>query len=66
MSEAADDPTRGIRARAASEERAAIAEIVERYARLLAHGHGANGAQVLQQILDEIQRRDHAGSAGPE
>ncbi|HEX2190620.1 MAG TPA: hypothetical protein VHG51_17050 [Longimicrobiaceae bacterium] len=64
MSEAADDRVQGIRAQAAAEERAAILEIVERYARLLSHGHGATGAQVVQQILEEIYRREHPGSAG--
>lgn len=45
------------RERAAAEERAAILEIIERYMRHLSHGHGATGAQVLQMIVEEIERR---------
>lgn len=52
------DPTPdSIRAQAAAEERAAILDIIERHARKLSHGHGVSGAQVLQQIVDEIERR---------
>jgi hypothetical protein len=36
---------------------------VERYARLLSHGHGADGAQVIHQIVDEIHARSRAESA---
>jgi hypothetical protein len=39
-------------------ERRAIIAIVERHIRLLAHGHGANGAQVLQHLLSELEDRD--------
>lgn len=46
-----------LRADAAATERAEILEIIERAARQLTHGHGATGAQVLQQITDEIQQR---------
>ncbi|MBW3571304.1 MAG: hypothetical protein KY467_09370 [Gemmatimonadetes bacterium] len=63
MSETAPDSTERIRAQAAAEERAAILQIIERYARQLFHGHGAGGAQVLQQIIDEIGRRDEAETA---
>lgn len=49
------------RAAGAAEERNAILEIVEHWMRQLAHGHGANGAQVLQQVADEIQRRGLPG-----
>lgn len=45
------------RTRGAIEERREILSIIERYMRQLAHGHGANGAQLLQQITDEIYRR---------
>ncbi|HEV2146430.1 MAG TPA: hypothetical protein VGR37_03350 [Longimicrobiaceae bacterium] len=50
-----------VRAQAAAEERSAILEIVEHWMRHLAHGHGANGAQVLQHVADEIQRRGQSG-----
>lgn len=53
-----DSDTARIRSAAAAEERAAILEIIERYSRQLAHGHGASGAQVLQEIVDEVQRRE--------
>lgn len=53
-----DSDTARIRSAAAAEERAAILEIIERYSRQLAHGHGATGAQVLQEIVDEVQRRE--------
>lgn len=66
MSGAADHPAQDVRARAAAEERAAILEIVERYARLLSHGHGANGAQVLQQVIEEIYRRGRSADPPPE
>lgn len=46
-----------IRAEAAAEERAAILAIIERYARQLAHGHGVTGAQVLEHIVHDVQRR---------
>jgi hypothetical protein len=49
------------RAEAAAEERNAILEIVEHWIRQLTHGHGANGAQVLQHMADEIQRRGQPG-----
>lgn len=49
--------------RAAAEERAAILDIIERYSRRLAHGHGASGALVLQQIADEVVRRGEAADA---
>jgi len=42
----------------AEEERRTIISIVERHIRMLAHGHGANGAQVLQQLLSELEERD--------
>jgi hypothetical protein len=45
------------REQAAAEERAAILQIIERYMRHLSHGHGATGAQVLQTIVEEIERR---------
>lgn len=47
----------GARRAAAEEERQAILLIIEGYARQLAHGHGATGAQVLQRIADDIQKR---------
>lgn len=47
-----------IRRQAAEDERAAILEIIERYSRHLSHGHGVSGAQVLQQIVDEIHGRN--------
>lgn len=46
------------RAEGAAAERAAILRIVERHLRLLAHGHGAGGAQVLQHLLDELRQRE--------
>jgi hypothetical protein len=49
--------TETIREQVAADEREAIIEIIERYSRHLAHGHGVTGAQVLQQILEEIRRR---------
>lgn len=55
---AADAET--LRREAAAEEREAILAILERHARLLAHGHGATGAQVLQRLADEIERRGSA------
>lgn len=57
MKQADADDTARIRAQAAAEEREAIIRIVEHNMRQLAYGHGASGAQVLQQVLDEIQRR---------
>lgn len=63
MSTNGSDQTQDIRSQAAAEERAAVLEIIERYARLLSHGHGANGAQLLQQIVDEIHARGHADRA---
>ena len=42
---------------AAAQERAAILEIVEHALRQLSHGHGANCAQLLQRVADEIRRR---------
>lgn len=63
MSTTGSDQTQDVRAQAAAEERAAVLEIIERYARLLSHGHGANGAQLLQQIVDEIHARGHADRA---
>jgi hypothetical protein len=51
-----------IRAEAARAEREAILEIIERSARRLLHGHGANGGQVLQEIVDEIARRGDDGA----
>jgi hypothetical protein len=47
-----------LRAEGAADERAAIVAILERYMRHLAHGHGATGLQVLDQILQEIQQRE--------
>lgn len=65
MRDAHDDPDT-LRARGAAEERAAILDIIERYVRRLAHGHGASGALVLQQIADEVERRGSADAeAGP-
>lgn len=49
-----------VRCAAAEEERQAILLIIEGYARQLAHGHGATGAQVLQRIADDIQKRSGA------
>lgn len=46
-----------LRREGAEEEREAILRIIEAYARQLAHGHGATGAQVLQHIADHIQKR---------
>lgn len=46
-----------VRRKAAEEERTAILRIIEDHARRLAHGHGATGAQVLQQVADAIQDR---------
>jgi hypothetical protein len=46
-----------VRRAAAEEERQAILLIIEGYARQLAHGHGATGAQVLQRIAEDILRR---------
>lgn len=56
MTDATTDP-RAIRADAAAAERAEILAIIERYSRQLAHGHGVTGAQVLQQLADEVARR---------
>lgn len=52
-----------IRAAAAAEERAAILGIIERYARQLAHGHGATGPQMLERIVSEIRRRGESTTA---
>jgi hypothetical protein len=49
-----------IRREAADDERAAILAILERHARLLSHGHGATGAQALQRLAEEIERRGRA------
>lgn len=46
-----------IQRRAATQERQAILRIIEEHARRLAHGHGATGAQILQQVADAIERR---------
>jgi hypothetical protein len=43
---------------AAAEERVAIIRMVERHMRLVSHGHGADGAQVLQHLLNELEERD--------
>lgn len=45
------------RAAGAAEERDAIIAILEQNMRQLSHGHGVSGAQVLQRIADEIDRR---------
>lgn len=45
------------RAEAAADEREAILEIIERHVRQLSHGHGATGAQMLHEIVEEIRRR---------
>lgn len=63
MSTNGSHPTQDVLVAAAAEERAAILEIIERRARLLSHGHGANGAQLLQQIVDEIHARGRADDA---
>jgi hypothetical protein len=47
-----------MRREGADEERAAIIGIVERHMRLVAHGHGADGAQLLQHLLVELEERD--------
>ena len=65
MSETPRDQTESIRAEAAAAEREAILEIIEHYTRQLAHGHGATGAQILQQIVDDIYRRGHPDSRVP-
>ena len=57
MTDTPSDESTALRAAGAAEERAAILAIVERYARQLAHGHGATGAQVLDRIITEIRRR---------
>lgn len=57
MSESPPIDAARIRAEAAAEERTAILEIIERSMRRLSHGHGANGAQILQQIVADIHRR---------
>jgi hypothetical protein len=57
MSDRNETDVETVRARAAAEERAAILEIIERWTRQLSHGHGASGAQVLQHIIDEVERR---------
>jgi hypothetical protein len=53
------DPER-LRQEGAEAERIAIIGIVERHMRLVAHGHGADGAQVLQHLLVELEEREHA------
>ncbi|CAN5775014.1 hypothetical protein BH23GEM6_BH23GEM6_21130 [soil metagenome] len=53
-----------LRREGADAERSAIIAIVERHIRLLAHGHGANGAQVLQHLLSELEDRDPRSSGG--
>ncbi len=65
MPDAHDDPDT-LRARGAADERAAILDIIERYVRRLAHGHGVSGALVLQQIAEEVQRRGIAESGQAE
>lgn len=65
MSDTAQDPGGSVRAEAAAAEREAILQIIERYARQLAHGHGATGALVLEQIVDEIHRRGRPGADDP-
>lgn len=57
MNEATEREKEAIRAAAAAEERAAILALVERAMRRLAHGHGADGAQVLELLAEEIRRR---------
>jgi hypothetical protein len=49
-----------LRREGADAERVAIIGIVERHMRLVAHGHGADGAQVLQHLLVELEEREHA------
>jgi hypothetical protein len=51
-----------VRARreSADQERSAIIGIVERHMRLVTHGHGADGAQVLQHLLTELEERDRS------
>ncbi|MBA2668933.1 MAG: hypothetical protein H0U67_01010 [Gemmatimonadetes bacterium] len=53
------DPER-LRREGAEAERVAIIGIVERHMRLVAHGHGADGAQVLQHLLVELEERERA------
>lgn len=50
----------GVRREAATRERNEILLVIEEYARRLAHGHGATGAQILQQVADAIARRGEA------
>lgn len=64
MSDTAQDTGDHVRAEGAAAEREAILQIIERYARQLAHGHGATGALILEQIVEEIHRRGHDDSAG--
>jgi hypothetical protein len=56
MEQTATDPQE-LRAEGAARERAEILALIERYVRHLAHGHGVTGAQVLQQLADEVARR---------
>jgi hypothetical protein len=49
----------------AEEERIAIIRIVERHMRLVSHGHGADGAQVLQHLLNELEERDRSARETP-
>lgn len=58
-----DIPPQALRAEGAAEERAEILAIIERYIRQLSHGHGVTGAQVLQQLADEVARRDRRPGA---
>lgn len=50
-----DTDAAAARREGAADERERILRIVESYARQLAHGHGATGAQILQRIVDDIQ-----------
>jgi hypothetical protein len=42
----------------ARQERRAILAIVEQHLRQVTHGHGADGARVLQHLLLELEARD--------
>lgn len=64
MSGQRDDSRRDVEAArraGAAEERDQILQLIESYARQLAHGHGATGGQILQRLAEAIQERGTTG-----
>jgi hypothetical protein len=54
-----------LRAEGARGERHAILALVESHLRLHAHGHGADGAAVLEHLMAELEERERRAGEGP-